>query len=133
MYIFIYIYAFSRRFYPKWLTVHSGYIFILVRVLWELNPQLLHSLPPSHRNTGTFIPFCFFIFNLNPLVYRFNLHLCENPFLKLQSVNKQNCVRLAEEHCSRIYFSLFMSMTNHAGTGLLRSRPTWNILNINTY
>ncbi len=25
--IYIYIYAFSRRFYPKWLTVHSGYKF----------------------------------------------------------------------------------------------------------
>ncbi len=25
----IYIYAFSRRFYPKWLTVHSGYSFFL--------------------------------------------------------------------------------------------------------
>ncbi len=48
--------------------------------------------------------------------------------LKLQSVsfgtlafNTQNCVHLAEEHCSRSYFSLFMSMTNHAGTGLLHS------------
>ncbi len=51
-----------------------------------------------------------------------------NDSLKMQSVtfgalavNKQNCVRLAEEYCSRSYFSLFMSMTNHAGTGLLRS------------
>ncbi len=26
---YIYIYAFSRRFYPKWLTVHSGYTFVL--------------------------------------------------------------------------------------------------------
>ncbi len=25
---FVYIYAFSRRFYPKWLTVYSGYTFI---------------------------------------------------------------------------------------------------------
>ncbi len=25
--IYIYIYVFSRRFYPKWLTVHSGYTF----------------------------------------------------------------------------------------------------------
>uniref|UniRef100_A0A671SLZ8 Required for meiotic nuclear division protein 1 homolog n=1 Tax=Sinocyclocheilus anshuiensis TaxID=1608454 RepID=A0A671SLZ8_9TELE len=39
--------------------------------------------------------------------------------LKLQSVtfgtlavNKQNCMRLAEEHCSRSYFSLFLSMTS---------------------
>ncbi len=27
--IYIYIYAFSRRFYPKQLTVHSGYTFVL--------------------------------------------------------------------------------------------------------
>ncbi len=36
----IYIYAFSRRFYPKRLTVHSGYtLFISMCVPWELNPQ----------------------------------------------------------------------------------------------
>ncbi len=39
-YIYIYIYAFSRRFYPKRLTVHSGYtFFISMCVPWELNPQ----------------------------------------------------------------------------------------------
>ncbi len=27
--VYIYIYAFSRRFYPKRLTVHSGYTFIV--------------------------------------------------------------------------------------------------------
>ncbi len=38
--IYIYIYAFSRRFYPKRLTVHSGYtFFISMCVPWELNPQ----------------------------------------------------------------------------------------------
>ncbi len=37
-----YIYAFSRRFYPKRLTVHSGYTFIVsMCVPWELNPQPL--------------------------------------------------------------------------------------------
>ncbi len=37
---FIYIYAFSRLFYPKRLTVHSGYkLFISTCVPWELNPQ----------------------------------------------------------------------------------------------
>ncbi len=36
----IYIYAFSRRFYPKLLTVHSGYtFFVSICVPWELNPQ----------------------------------------------------------------------------------------------
>ncbi len=35
----IYIYAFSRRFYTKRLTVHSGYtFFVSMCVLWELNP-----------------------------------------------------------------------------------------------
>jgi len=44
------------------------------------------------------------------------LHI--NHSLTLQSVtfgtlavNKQNCMRLAKERCSRSYFSLFMSMT----------------------
>ncbi len=40
---YIYIYAFSRRFYPKRLTVHSGYtcFFFLITmcVPWESNPQ----------------------------------------------------------------------------------------------
>ncbi len=37
---YIYIYAFSRRFYPKRLTVHSGYTcFITMCVPWESNPQ----------------------------------------------------------------------------------------------
>ncbi len=38
---YIYVYAFSRRFYPKRLKVHSGYnfCFISMCVPWELNPQ----------------------------------------------------------------------------------------------
>ncbi len=37
--VIIYIYAFSRRFYPKRLTVHSGYTCMCVP--WESNPQPL--------------------------------------------------------------------------------------------
>ncbi len=38
--IYIYIYAFSRRFYPKRLTITFRlYIFISMCVLWESNPQ----------------------------------------------------------------------------------------------
>ncbi len=66
------------------------------------------------------------------LVYTMQLHeyytIRQACHLKLQSetfgalaVNKQMHVCLAEEHCKRNYFSLFMSMTNHADTGLLRS------------
>ncbi len=35
------MYAFSRRFYPKRLTVHLGYMFffLYVCVPWESNPQ----------------------------------------------------------------------------------------------
>ncbi len=32
IYIYIYIYAFNRRFYPKQLTLHSGYTFLSVCV-----------------------------------------------------------------------------------------------------
>ncbi len=38
--IYIYIYVFSRRFYPKRLTMHSDYtFFISMCVPWELNPH----------------------------------------------------------------------------------------------
>ncbi len=38
--IYVYIYAFSRCFYPKRLTVHSGYTFCFsMCVPWESNPQ----------------------------------------------------------------------------------------------
>ncbi len=70
-----------------------------------------------------------------PLTWRLKLKI-----LKLQSViygalavNEQNCMRLAEEHCSRSYFSLFMSMTNHAGNGLLRSGSTSTSLKLSEY
>ncbi len=37
---YIYIYAFSRRFYPRRLTIAFGlYIFISMCVPWESNPQ----------------------------------------------------------------------------------------------
>ncbi len=56
--VIIYAFAFSRCFYPKGLTVHSGYtifFFIGICVPWELNPQpfaLLtrNALSLSHRN-----------------------------------------------------------------------------------
>ncbi len=39
--LYIYIYAFSRRFYPKRLTVHSGYTIGSMCVPWESNTQPL--------------------------------------------------------------------------------------------
>ncbi len=60
--IYIYIYVFSRRFYPKRLTVHSGdtFFFISMCVPWESNPQpfaLLTqcSTTEPHRNTVWYI------------------------------------------------------------------------------
>ncbi len=56
---YIYIYAFSRRFYPKRLTVHSGYnFFVSTCVPWELNPQPLR----CQRNALTTEPQEFFSF-----------------------------------------------------------------------
>ncbi len=58
--IIIYIYAFSRRFYPKRLTIAFRlYIFISICVPWESNPKpfaLLTqcSTTEPHRNTMCF-------------------------------------------------------------------------------
>ncbi len=62
IFFFFYIYAFSRRFYPKRLTVHSGYTcFVSMCVPWESNPQPLRckrnalTTEPQehfHRNTS---------------------------------------------------------------------------------
>ncbi len=64
---YIYIYAFSRRFYPKRLTIAFRlYIFISMCVPWESNPQpfaLLTqcSTTEPHRSTvsGAHSPFVF--------------------------------------------------------------------------
>ncbi len=58
-YIYIYIYAFSRRFYPKRLTVHSGYTFLSVCVFpgnWTPRPfalltQCSTTEPQEHRSS----------------------------------------------------------------------------------
>ncbi len=59
---YIYIYAFSRRFYPKRLTVHSGYTFIQMTILsvcvflgnrthnlCAANAMLLTTEPQEHK------------------------------------------------------------------------------------
>ncbi len=56
--LYIYIYAFSRRIYPKRLTVHSAYtFFVSMCVPWELNPlpfalltQCSTTEPQEHKN-----------------------------------------------------------------------------------
>ncbi len=55
MLFFFYIYAFSRRFYPKRLTVHLGYTFFLS--VHVLPGNRAHNLCAAnamlyHRNTG---------------------------------------------------------------------------------
>ncbi len=47
-FIYIYIYAFSRRFYPKWLTLHSSYSFTFYQLLLSLGiePMILALLAP---------------------------------------------------------------------------------------
>ncbi len=69
----IYIYAFSRCFYPKRLTVHSSYtFFVSMCVPWESNPQPLHYLrnalttKPQEHLVESF----FFFFLLKSKVWR---------------------------------------------------------------
>ncbi len=47
-FIYIYIYAFSRRFYPKRLTLHSSYSFYIDQLLLSLGiePMILALLVP---------------------------------------------------------------------------------------
>ncbi len=57
----LYIYAFRRCFYPKRLTVLSGYtFFVSMCVLWELNPQPLrckHNALTTEPQEHTFMQF----------------------------------------------------------------------------
>ncbi len=72
---YIYIYAFSRRFYPKWLTVHSGYnIFLSVHVF---PGNRIHNLCAAnamlyHWATGTLLKSWFIITTLSDKI---NIHL----------------------------------------------------------
>ncbi len=67
----VYIYAFSRRFYPKRLTVHSGYtlllFFVSMCVPWELNPQpfvLLTQCSTTELQEHSFLWQCFDLISL---------------------------------------------------------------------
>ncbi len=57
LYLYIYIYAFSRRFYPKRLTLHSSYSFTFYQLLLSLGtePMILALLAPCSTiwATGT--------------------------------------------------------------------------------
>ncbi len=60
-YIYIYIYAFSRRFYPKRLTLHSSYSFTFYQLLLSLGiePMILALLAPCSTIWATGKPSCF--------------------------------------------------------------------------
>ncbi len=45
---FIYIYAFSRRFYPKRLILHSGYTFLYVQIWDDRTPEMM----PTSQKTS---------------------------------------------------------------------------------
>ncbi len=64
VHIYIYIYAFSRRFYPKRLTLHSSYSFTFYQLLLSLGiePMILALLAPCSTIWATGNKF---IFNLN--------------------------------------------------------------------
>ncbi len=44
----LYIYAFSRRFYPKRLTVHSDYTFVLISILCNMSKCVKQSKATAH-------------------------------------------------------------------------------------
>ncbi len=57
-----YIYAFSRRFYPKWLTLHSSYSFTFYQLLLPLGikPMILALLVPCSTIWATGKPLSYF-------------------------------------------------------------------------
>ncbi len=61
---YIYVYAFSRRFYPKRLTVHLGYtFFVSMCVHWESNPQPLHCSTTEPQEPRVLKEFLTLLFN----------------------------------------------------------------------
>ncbi len=78
--IYIYIYAFSRHFYPKQLTGHSGYtLFVSMCVPWDLNPQpfaLLtqYSTTEPQEHLSVYLSIYMAVFNWN-MYYLYNLYL----------------------------------------------------------
>ncbi len=79
MNLYIYIYAFNRRFYPKRLTVHSGYTFVLSVCVFPWNRT--HNLCAAnamlyHWATGTCI--CMKLVSLwaCPAIGEFSFYFC---------------------------------------------------------
>ncbi len=109
---YIYIYAFSRRFYPKRLTVLSGYSFLIsICVPWESNPQPFALLtqcsttePQEHR----------FLLELNLPVF---------PCMRLNSVRNQTHVILYQSLVKIQYYADGKAWSEGDPTGKL-----WNCI-----
>ncbi len=70
----LFIYAFSRRFYPKRLTVHSGHtFFVSICVPWESKPQpfaLLTQCSTTEPYRNTAVNCCMVLANVLQLSFR---------------------------------------------------------------
>ncbi len=93
--ILIYIYAFSRRFYPKWLTVHSGYTCIVSMCFLGIEPTTFCAANTmlNHWATGTLINIIYIILGNINIIFK--------------TIVLQNVIAL---YCD--YFNCLLSLNN---------------------
>ncbi len=102
-YIYIYIYAFSRRFYPKRLTLHSSYSFTFYQLLLSLGikPMILTLLAPCSTIWATGKP------NIKAKVY-FTFYAYARDFLTLTIFVTERTLYAQVAHAHWSYFAVIM-------------------------
>ncbi len=97
VFLLFYIYAFSRHFYPKQLTVHSGYTFFLsVHVFLGTRTHNLCAANAMLYHWATWTHFTYFIINRVCrvciwLIFIFILRNTESGFVQVRWVNRPKC------------------------------------------
>ncbi len=101
-----YIYIFSRRFYPKRLTVNSGYTFLSVCVPWELNPTFCAANAMLyHWATGTSVQITKIVKSPLLLDHKIDFFGC---VVIRSTLTKMSLIHFVLFHILIILLSLFM-------------------------
>ncbi len=109
--VHIYIYAFSRCFYPKWLTVHLGCTFIVSMSFLGIEPTTFCTANAMlyHWATGTF-RYVFYVVTFSPKI-SVNLTLLKFCFLVNSSIN--NHVYWVSKHSTLLHCCGFNRKLQH--------------------